>query len=403
MKCTVLYSKKVGKNEEIGIVKNNLELAEWTLKWIQHNKCHLNRKISPKQINPVQMAQILDKLAQGKSISQIAREMNFSRKAIQKNLKKSIEIKTINATKKTKKKWFTHTEIWTVKEVCYSLEKWLDNWKGNSINKKEIWELKIKKRFWHFIEWWEQFRLKIEKTKIKPSVDVLLNEYSKFLETCLKTYEIPSKQTIYNWIQDGKFGFRKKYFIKLSKGLYERKKSKSTTPRVYYDNSKSILEFKNDMNNKPLLNAYEIDLVKGKVGDKYAILTCLNKATRKLYSKIAFPNSEDVKEKLMMIIQENNLKIDQLIIDNGPENVLLHEIESIGQIYRCRPYCSSDKGQIENVHRLLRYWIEKGKSIDSISQIYLDWVVEQINNYPRRVLISGKLISANQYSNLISI
>ena len=92
--------------------------------------------------------------------------------------------------------------------------------------------------------------------------------------------------------------------------------------------------------------------------------------------------------------------IKQLIIDNGSENVLLYKIKSIQQIYRCRPYCSSDKGQIENVHRLLRYWIKKGKSIDLINQEELDQIVDHINNYPRRIYKNGKLMSANEFCSL---
>lgn len=155
------------------------------------------------------------------------------------------------------------------------------------------------------------------------------------------------------------------------------------------------------MKNKNLDNAYEIDLVKGSINDKYAILTCLNKLTRMFYSKIVEPNSIDVKNKLIEIIKENNLQIDQLIIDNGSENVLLKEIESIKQIYRCRPYCSSDKGQIENIHKLLRYWIEKGKSIDNIKQNELNEIVWKINNYPRRIYENDKLMSAMEFSKRI--
>ena len=66
-----------------------------------------------------------------------------------------------------------------------------------------------------------------------------------------------------------------------------------------------------------------------------------------------------------------------------------------------RPYCSSDKGQIENIHRLLRYWIKKGVSIDKISQNYLNQVVNIINDYPREIYQSGKLMSAMEFSKKI--
>ena len=46
--------------------------------------------------------------------------------------------------------------------------------------------------------------------------------------------------------------------------LFKRK----TITKIYDDNSKSILEFKKYIKNNDLSNAYEIDLVKGKISDK---------------------------------------------------------------------------------------------------------------------------------------
>ncbi len=52
-------------------------------------------------------------------------------------------------------------------------------------------------------------------------------------------------------------------------------------------------------------------------------------------------------------------------IDNGSENYKLPEIESIKEIFHCHPYSSSEKGSIENAHRLFKkIHITKGKSID---------------------------------------
>ncbi len=65
------------------------------------------------------------------------------------------------------------------------------------------------------------------------------------------------------------------------------------------------------------------------------------------------------------LIKDNNLVIDTLTIDNGSENYKLPEIESIKEIFHCHPYSSSEKGNIENAHRLFKkIHITKGKSID---------------------------------------
>ncbi|QQH28217.1 hypothetical protein HYE02_00815 [Mycoplasmopsis bovis] len=52
-----------------------------------------------------------------------------------------------------------------------------------------------------------------------------------------------------------------------------------------------------------------------------------------------------------------------LTIDNGSENYKLPEIESIKEIFHCHPYSSSEKGSIENAHRLLRRYISQRENL----------------------------------------
>lgn len=353
-----------------------------------------NRTITSKQINPVIMSKILELYSQNVSISKISKIINFSRKAIKTNLDKSKNKLTTYVVWK-KQKWGEIKYLKTT--ITYSLEKWKLNWLMNSANKTYVWTSKSEQKYQTFINWFKNFKNPLGK---KLSADLLLYYWLKYIKSIdFKNVKTPTKQTIYNWIDKKKYNFNKKSFIKLSSGFYWKKKTKITT-KIYNDSSKSILDLNEDTKELGINNAFEIDLVKGKISDKYSILTCLNKVTRKLYAKIVKPNAEDVKENLEKIIKENNLIIKQLIIDNGSENVLLHKIKSIQQIYRCRPYCSSDKGQIENVHRLLRYWIKKGKSIDLINQEELDQIVDYINNYPRRIYKNGKLMSANEFCSL---
>ena len=354
------------------------------------SKERFKRNISLKQISPIRMNDILKYFHEGKSISQISRIVGFSRKAIKENIKKSIDKKVMQKTIKKGKfkiKYFR-------KIIYYSLEKWIANWCANSHRKKETWHAIVENNFECFLNWWNQNKNNKQIFPIKISADFLIYQYCKGI----KPSRIPTRQTIYNWAREKKFNFDRKYFIKLFYGLYYKKPCIVRKNRIYNDFSKPITMLKQDMIGKSYKNAYEIDLVKGKKNDNYSILTCLNKETRMLYAKITKPDAVSVKSNLIKIINENKLVIDQLIIDNGSENVLLHNIKSIKQIYRCRPYCSSDKGQIENVHRLLRYWIKKGSSIDLLTQEKLNEVVEHINNYPRKTYNPKKLMSAIEYA-----
>jgi IS30 family transposase len=52
-------------------------------------------------------------------------------------------------------------------------------------------------------------------------------------------------------------------------------------------------------------------------------------------------------------------------------------------VYYAHPYCSSERGSNENANRLIRRWIPKGASIDEISESFVKFVEDWINDYPR--------------------
>ena len=52
-------------------------------------------------------------------------------------------------------------------------------------------------------------------------------------------------------------------------------------------------------------------------------------------------------------------------------------------IYYAHPYCSGERGTNENNNRMIRRWIPKGISIDNISETFIQFVEDWLNNYPR--------------------
>ncbi|AWX70001.1 hypothetical protein DP067_01270 [Mycoplasmopsis anatis] len=93
-------------------------------------------------------------------------------------------------------------------------------------------------------------------------------------------------------------------------------------------------------------------------------VTVLDRKSRRLYSVRSLKTSLAVKKSLIKIIENNALKIKTLTIDNGSENVLLHEVINQNNLYKCDAYCSYQKGSIENIHRHIRRYIAKGISMD---------------------------------------
>lgn len=78
-----------------------------------------------------------------------------------------------------------------------------------------------------------------------------------------------------------------------------------------------------------------------------------------------------------------------LTLDNGSENADYEYLESQLQgltVYFAHPYHSWERGTNENTNGLLRQYFPKGTSFAHITQDYLDKVVEEINNRPRKRL-----------------
>ena len=83
-----------------------------------------------------------------------------------------------------------------------------------------------------------------------------------------------------------------------------------------------------------------------------------------------------------------NYPIKSITYDNGTENMnhliankILH-----CQSYFCRPYCSADKGSIENRNKILRQFLLKKTNFDLISDEYIASIQKAINDRPLKLL-----------------
>lgn len=67
-------------------------------------------------------------------------------------------------------------------------------------------------------------------------------------------------------------------------------------------------------------------------------------------------------------------------------------------VYFCHPYCSSERGSNENQNRLIRRWIPKGDDIGLYSKKEIKRMQDWINGYPRRMFggrSSGEMKNLN--------
>ena len=54
--------------------------------------------------------------------------------------------------------------------------------------------------------------------------------------------------------------------------------------------------------------------------------------------------------------------------------------------YFCKPYHSWEKGTVENINGLIRWFFPKGTDFDNITEKEIQYVEDWINNRPMRIL-----------------
>lgn len=126
---------------------------------------------------------------------------------------------------------------------------------------------------------------------------------------------------------------------------------------------------------------FEIDGVIGKREDKQALLTLIDIHSGDFYSRFFDRTMEGFKESLNYLITHENLDIKTLTMDNGGENNKLHEILPRDIMFNCHPYCSGEKGTLENKHRIVRRILKKSVSLDAYKNEDLIQVNKFVNNY----------------------
>lgn len=132
---------------------------------------------------------------------------------------------------------------------------------------------------------------------------------------------------------------------------------------------------------------WETDNIIGKVSDKTALSTTVERITRyslvtKLPDRTAKTKAAAVIDRLMTFptaLQQS------ITIDNGKENAVLPRATSM-PVYACHSYRSWEKGTNENTNGRIRRTIPKGKSIDPYTEGYIAHLEDKLNDTPRKCL-----------------
>lgn len=147
----------------------------------------------------------------------------------------------------------------------------------------------------------------------------------------------------------------------------------------------SIEQRPEEINQRTRCGDYEIDLIVGPK-NQGAILSIVDRKSRECrLEKLQDKSAESVMLATIQCLPSNALSVTS---DNGTE-FSNHEKISINRslkYYFAHPYASYERGSIENLNGLVRQYIPKGVSFDTITNDTVKMIEAKLNNRPRKVL-----------------
>ena len=219
-----------------------------------------------------------------------------------------------------------------------------------------------------------------------------------FIDNCLKkrwspqiiSHELMQKHgihfshtSIYSLIKNHRPEW-KKYLILRGKRRCKRSKD------AYKGRIQDRLELSlrpQEANERTRVGDIEVDTVVSSKGGKSCLFVAVDRRTRYyMIEKMASKNAEEMQKAILKISE--NFRIKTITYDNGSENALHSKTnELIGcKSFFCRPYCSQDKGSVENRNKILRQFLKKGTNFDLISEEEIRKIQDMINNRPMKSL-----------------
>lgn len=205
------------------------------------------------------------------------------------------------------------------------------------------------------------------------------------------------EKTLYNYINDHLFFELEPKYLPYKK----KKKRLRLSPRIADNNRKgtSIEKRPKEIENRAEYGHWEIDCVVGKrEGGGCVLLTLIERKTRIfIVRKIKSKTQESVVRELNKIEKEHGKakfkeKFKTITADNGVEFLDQENMEKSAfksgirtKIYYCHAYCSWERGSNENANKLIRRWIPKGSDINNYTKKEIKKIEDWINNYPRKI------------------
>lgn len=200
-----------------------------------------------------------------------------------------------------------------------------------------------------------------------------------------------SHETIYMYIYSEEGKKEKLWKLLKHKKYPSRKHWGSRRKRPIIPNRISIHKRPRFINERDSFGDYEGDLMVFSSTAK-TLAVFVERKTRKLFVRLNENKTANEMEQAMhyLLCSAGICKINTITFDNGLENVCHEKVREdycySFNTYFCDTYCSWQKGSVENANKLLRFHLPRDINPDLLTQDYIDSIVNNINNRPRKIL-----------------
>ena len=324
--------------------------------------------LDSKNIQQIHRGAIAMALKKGDSVSEIARNLGFSRQSIHNEIKRG-------TVQKLDSLYNTYTTYDAYK--AQSNADRCSHYKGRLLKIDDI------KGLQEFIE---------SKIKDKYSPEVIENEIKKAYEAGEFSNKICFK-TIYNLIEGKKLNVSSEDLIY---GQKRHKKAHKQEKMHEKPNGGESIELRNDISDREEFGHWEIDCVVGhREGKSTSLMTLVERKTR-FGITVLIPRKN--KKSIVNALKKIKSKFGKyfydifktITADNGCEfkdaqgMSLALKCGKKVKIYFAHAYHSWERGSNENFNRMIRRYYPKGTDFCKITNKELQIVIDKINNYPRK-------------------
>lgn len=201
----------------------------------------------------------------------------------------------------------------------------------------------------------------------------------------LEGIEMVSHERIYQYIWEDKKKGGQLFSHLRSRGKPYRKRGSLKDSRGIIPDRKHISQRPAIVDQKARIGDLEIDTVIGK-NHKGALVTINDRKTGMVkISKVKGKNAQAVKMATLNLLSDWGF-VKTITSDNGKEFALYKDIEKELKIdfYFATPYHSWERGANENTNGLIRQYIPKKTDFETISDEYVKFVENELNNRPRK-------------------